>query len=56
MDDGRRLLSRALEGDAVAQGLRAGALAAVASATWTILHALVPERLILGACSKGGEP
>jgi glucokinase len=46
--DGRRLLARALEGDAIAQALRASALTALASATWTILHALVPERLILG--------
>ena len=48
LEDAPFLLARALEGDADAQRLRAVALAATARATWTILHALLPERLVLG--------
>ena len=46
--DGRRLLARAAAGDAAADGLRARALAATANAVWTLLHTLLPERIILG--------
>jgi glucokinase len=42
------VLSRAREGDAVAGGIREKALAATAAAAWTILHTLLPERIVLG--------
>ena len=48
MSDAADLLGRARSGDGVAQRIRADVLAATASAAWTILHALLPERLILG--------
>jgi glucokinase len=44
----RQLLARAAAGDPAAQGLRARALAATAHAAWTLLHTLLPERIILG--------
>jgi glucokinase len=46
--DGAELLQRARAGDEAAQRIRGGALAATAAATWTILHTLLPERLVLG--------
>jgi glucokinase len=46
--DGRQVLARAGHGDPVAEGIRRDVLAATTTATWTILHALLPERLILG--------
>lgn len=48
MSDAADLLGRARSGDGVAQRIRAEVLAATASAAWTILHALLPERLVLG--------
>ena len=48
MGDGAELLGRARSGDGVAQRIRADVLAATATAAWTILHALLPERLVLG--------
>jgi glucokinase len=48
LSDGAELLARAGRGDGAAQRIRADALAATASATWTILHTLLPERLVLG--------
>jgi glucokinase len=55
LDDARLLLARALEGDPSAQRLRAVALDATARATWTILHALLPARLILGGGMMDGH-
>ena len=46
--DSAELLARAREGDAVAGRIRDEAVAATASAVWTIVHALLPERIILG--------
>ncbi len=46
--DARMLLARAATGDPTAGALRARALAATANAAWTLLHALLPERIILG--------
>jgi len=46
--DGAELLTQAREGNEAARGIRADVLAATASATWTILHTLLPERLLLG--------
>lgn len=48
LGDARRLFARAREHDPAAEGILRGAVSAVASATWTIAHALLPERLILG--------
>jgi glucokinase len=48
MNGGAELLERARAGDAAAQGVRGSALAATSAATWTILHTLLPERLVLG--------
>src|SRR6185436_18991974 len=48
LSDGAELLARAREGDDTARRIRADALAATASATWTILHTLLPERIVLG--------
>jgi glucokinase len=53
MSDAAELLGRARSGDGVAQRLRADVLAATATAAWTILHALLPERLILGGGMMG---
>ena len=46
--DGRELLVRAAEGDPAAQSVRGRALAATAVAAWTLVHTLLPERIILG--------
>ena len=46
--DARRLLSRAAAGDPAASALRARGLAATANAALSLLHALLPERVILG--------
>ena len=46
--DARHLLARAVEGDPAAQSVRGQALAATATAAWTIVHTLLPERIILG--------
>jgi glucokinase len=46
--DGRQLLVRAEQGDVIAHGLREVALQATAAAAFTILHTLLPERLVLG--------
>jgi len=46
--DGAELLARASEGDEAARRIRGDALGATASATWTILHTLLPERIVLG--------
>jgi len=48
LSDGAELLARAREGDDTARRIRADALAATVSATWTILHTLLPERIVLG--------
>ena len=48
LGDARQLFARAREHDPAAEGILRDALSAVASATWTIVHALLPERLILG--------
>jgi glucokinase len=47
-EDARELLLLADAGDVLARDARARALDAVAAATRTILHALLPERIILG--------
>jgi len=46
--DARKLLARAATGDPAAGALRARALTATANAAFTLLHALFPERVILG--------
>ncbi len=46
--DARQLLARAAEGDPAALGVRSRALAATATAAWTILHTVLPQRLVLG--------
>jgi glucokinase len=48
LGDAPRLLARAARGDPAAERIREGALAAVAAATWTILHMLLPQRIIFG--------
>jgi glucokinase len=48
LGDGRRLFERAREGDQAAEGFVRQALDATATATWTIVHMLMPQRLILG--------
>jgi glucokinase len=48
LEDGPRLLARARDRDPHALRIRAEALAATATAAWTILHTLLPERIILG--------
>ncbi|HEY2944960.1 MAG TPA: ROK family protein [Vicinamibacteria bacterium] len=48
LGDGRQLFARAARHDPVAEGILRDALSAMSSATWTIVHALLPERLILG--------
>ena len=46
--DARELLARAAEDDSAAGMVRNRALAATATAAWTILHTVLPQRLILG--------
>ncbi len=48
LGDARQLFARAREHEPVAEGILRDALSAMARATWTILHTLLPERLILG--------
>ena len=48
LSDARQLLIRAAEGDPAAESVRGQALAASASAAWTLVHTLLPERIILG--------
>jgi len=48
LGDGRRLFARAARREPAAEGILRDALSAMSSATWTIVHALLPERLILG--------
>jgi len=48
LGDGRQLFARAARHEPAAEGILRDALSAVARATWTIVHALLPERLILG--------
>jgi glucokinase len=48
LSDGAELLERARAGDAAAQRIRGTALEATSAATWTILHTLLPERIVLG--------
>lgn len=48
LGDARQLLARAAEGQPSALGVRSRALAATAIAAWTILHTVLPQRLILG--------
>lgn len=48
LGDARQLLARAAAGDPAASTLRARALAATAHAAWSLLHTLLPERVILG--------
>lgn len=48
LGDARQLLARAAGGEALAQTLRERALGATASAATTLLHTLLPERMILG--------
>jgi glucokinase len=48
LGDGRQLFASAARREAAAEGILRDALSAMASATWTIVHALLPERLILG--------
>jgi glucokinase len=44
----RQLFARARRHEPAAEGILRDALSAVTRATWTIVHALLPERLILG--------
>jgi len=46
--DARQLLARAASGDERALSLRERALQATGRAAWTVLHALLPERIVLG--------
>jgi glucokinase len=55
IDDAPALLVRAARGDGDAQRLRARAQAATARATWTILHAILPQRLVLGGGMMDGH-
>jgi glucokinase len=48
LGDARRVMALAAEGHVAARQARDRAFEATATATWTILHALLPERLILG--------
>jgi glucokinase len=48
LGDARELLARAAAGDPAAGLVRGRALAATATAAWTIVHTLLPERIILG--------
>ena len=48
LGDGRQLFARAAQHEPAAEGILRNALSAMSSATWTIVHALLPERLILG--------
>ena len=48
LGDARRLFARAREREPAAEGILRDALSAMARATWTIAHTLLPERLILG--------
>jgi len=48
LGDARQLLARAAAGEAAAVRIRARALAAVTQATFTVLYALAPERIVLG--------
>ena len=48
LGDARQLFARARQRDPAAEGILRDALSAVESATGTIVHALLPERLILG--------
>jgi glucokinase len=48
LGDARQLLARAASGDERALPLRERALKATGLAAWTILHALLPERIVLG--------
>ena len=48
LGDAHRVLALAAAGDPAAQRVRGRALAATASAAWTILHTLLPQRLLLG--------
>lgn len=48
LGDARQLFARARQREPAAEGILREALSAVDSATWTIVHALLPERLILG--------
>lgn len=48
LGDGRQLFARAARRELAAEGILRDALSAMSSATWTIVHALLPERLILG--------
>ena len=46
--DSQHVFAAAGQGDAAAQKIVARAVRATATATWTILHTFVPERIILG--------
>jgi glucokinase len=48
LGDARQLFARAARREPAAEGILRDALSAMSSATWTIVHALLPERLILG--------
>jgi len=48
LGDDRQLFARAARHEPAAEGILRDALSAMSSATWTIAHALLPERLILG--------
>jgi len=48
LGDARQLFARAREREPAAEGILRDALSAMARATWTIAHTLLPERLILG--------
>jgi glucokinase len=48
LGDARQLLARAAAGDPAASSLRARALAATAHAAFSLVHTLLPERVILG--------
>ena len=48
LGDARDLLASAAAGDPAAERARGRALAAAATAAWTIIHTLLPERIILG--------
>jgi len=46
--DSREVFRRAAEGDAAAQAIIARAVRAFRVAAWTILHTILPERIVLG--------
>ncbi|MEX2113063.1 MAG: ROK family protein [Pirellulales bacterium] len=48
LGDSREVFARAAAGDAAASGILARVRAALATATWTVLHTFMPELIVLG--------